>query len=96
MYLYKDVLPFTVMVALECTNVGTNTLFKAATDRGMSYYVFVVYSYALASLILLPSPLLHRYPFFLSPSLSFGSVITLCLHVIDIINRGISVGKFGV
>lgn len=60
MYLYKDVLPFTVMVALECTNVGTNTLFKAATDRGMSYYVFVVYSYALASLILLPSSFLHR------------------------------------
>lgn len=60
MYLYKDVLPFTVMVALECTNVGTNTLFKAATDRGMSYYVFVVYSYALASLLLLPSPLFHR------------------------------------
>ncbi|GAB4854796.1 hypothetical protein Ancab_023381, partial [Ancistrocladus abbreviatus] len=56
-WLLKDVLPFTVMVAMECSNVGLNTLFKAATMRGMSYYVFVVYSYAIAAFILLPSPL---------------------------------------
>ena len=34
----KDVLPFSDMVAVECTNVGLNTLFKAATLKGLSYY----------------------------------------------------------
>lgn len=60
-YFYRDILPFTAMVTAECTNVGLNTLFKAATVRGMSYYVFVVYSYAVATLLLLPSPFFsHR------------------------------------
>ncbi|KAK9925242.1 hypothetical protein M0R45_033571 [Rubus argutus] len=58
---YRDVLPFTAMVAMECTNVGLNTLFKAATMRGMSYHVFVVYSYSIAALALLPAPFIsHR------------------------------------
>lgn len=55
-YWYRDMLPFTAMVAMEVTNVGLNTLFKAATLGGMSYHVFVVYAYAIAALILLPSP----------------------------------------
>ncbi|KAK3016544.1 hypothetical protein RJ639_006591 [Escallonia herrerae] len=46
---------------MECTNVGLNTLFKAATLRGMSYHVFVVYAYGVAALLLLPSPFFsHR------------------------------------
>ncbi|XVF58114.1 hypothetical protein PTKIN_Ptkin07bG0036900 [Pterospermum kingtungense] len=53
-YCYKDVLPFTAMVAVECGNVGVNILFKAATSKGMSYYIFITYSYAIASLVLLP------------------------------------------
>ncbi|KAJ8567003.1 hypothetical protein K7X08_019211 [Anisodus acutangulus] len=53
---YKEVLPFTAMVAMECINVGLNTLYKAATNKGMSHHVFVVYSYGLAALLLLPSP----------------------------------------
>lgn len=48
-------LPFVAMVSMECINVGLNTLFKAATLTGMSYHVFVVYSYAVAALVLLPS-----------------------------------------
>ncbi|XP_050271304.1 WAT1-related protein At5g40240-like [Quercus robur] len=59
-YYYKDVLPFSAMVAAECTNVGLNTLFKAATLRGLSYYVFIFYSYAIATLLLLPLPFIFR------------------------------------
>ncbi|CAN1272775.1 WAT1-related protein At3g28050 [Linum perenne] len=60
-YLYRDVLPFSVMVFMECINVGLNTLFKAATMEGMSYHVFVVYAYAIAALVLLPAPFFsHR------------------------------------
>ncbi|XP_062151332.1 WAT1-related protein At5g40230-like isoform X2 [Alnus glutinosa] len=51
---YKDVLPFSAMVAVECTNVLVNILFKAATLKGMSNYVFNAYSYAVSTLILLP------------------------------------------
>ncbi|XWS40780.1 hypothetical protein CRYUN_Cryun17cG0024800 [Craigia yunnanensis] len=53
-YCYKDVLPFTALVAVECTNVGLNILFKAATLKGMSYYIFITYSYAVGTLLLLP------------------------------------------
>ncbi|KAL5860432.1 hypothetical protein ACOSQ3_001739 [Xanthoceras sorbifolium] len=55
-YFCRDAVPFTAMVAMECTNVGLNTLYKAATLRGMSYHVFVVYAYAIAALVLLPAP----------------------------------------
>ncbi|XP_044465273.1 WAT1-related protein At3g28050-like [Mangifera indica] len=55
-YCYRDVLPFTAMVSMECVNVGLNTLFKAATLQGMSYHVFIVYAYAIAALVLLPAP----------------------------------------
>ncbi|ONI19456.1 hypothetical protein PRUPE_3G280700 [Prunus persica] len=57
---YTDVLPFMAMVTMECTNVGLNTLFKAATLRGMSYHVFVVYSYSVAALFLLPAPFISN------------------------------------
>ncbi|KAJ4729160.1 WAT1-related protein [Melia azedarach] len=57
---YKDVLLFAGMVAVECTNVGLNILYKAATNRGMSYYVFIVYSYAVTTLVLLPLPYIFR------------------------------------
>ncbi|KAI4352304.1 hypothetical protein L6164_006568 [Bauhinia variegata] len=52
-YFYKDVVLFAAMITIECTNVGVNTLFKAATDRGLSYYVFIVYSYLISTLLLL-------------------------------------------
>ena len=48
-------LPFAAMVMIECLDVGLTTLSKAAMSRGMSNYVFVVYSHALATLILFPS-----------------------------------------
>jgi len=40
---------------MECANVALNTLFKAATLQGMGFHVFIVYSYGLAALLLLPS-----------------------------------------
>ncbi|XP_021299366.1 WAT1-related protein At3g28050-like [Herrania umbratica] len=69
-YCYKDVLPFTAMVTMECANVGLNTLFKAATLKGMSYHVFVVYAYAIAALVLLPAPF-FSYRSRVLPPLSF-------------------------
>ncbi|XVE83919.1 hypothetical protein DITRI_Ditri16bG0127000 [Diplodiscus trichospermus] len=60
-YCYRDVLPFLAMIATECGNVGVNILFKAATSKGMSYYVFITYSCAIATLVLLPlSFIFHR------------------------------------
>lgn len=57
---YKDVVLFIAMVTAEVTNVGLNILFKAATNKGMSYYVFTFYSYALTTLVLLPLPFIFR------------------------------------
>ncbi|CAJ1782047.1 unnamed protein product [Sphenostylis stenocarpa] len=60
-YCYREVLPFTAMVAIECTNVGVNVLFKAATVKGMGYYAFVAYSFAISTLfLLLPLPFVFR------------------------------------
>ncbi|XP_024014648.1 WAT1-related protein At5g40230 [Eutrema salsugineum] len=57
-YFYRDVVPFIAMVAVECVTVGSNTLFKAATLRGLSFYVFVFYTYVFATLVLLPLSLI--------------------------------------
>ncbi|KAF8009846.1 hypothetical protein BT93_J0740 [Corymbia citriodora subsp. variegata] len=53
---YMEVLPFIAMVAIESICVGVHTLFKAATLRGLSQHVFVVYAYAVSALVLLPAP----------------------------------------
>ncbi|CAA7032065.1 unnamed protein product [Microthlaspi erraticum] len=51
----------TAMVAVVVSDVGMNTLFKAASSKGMSSYVFLVYSYGIGALLLFPSPFLtHR------------------------------------
>ncbi|KAL2321869.1 hypothetical protein Fmac_026248 [Flemingia macrophylla] len=47
--------PFAAMMMVECLDVGLTTLGKAAISEGMNHFVFVLYSNALASLILLPS-----------------------------------------
>ncbi|XP_015879180.3 WAT1-related protein At5g40240-like isoform X1 [Ziziphus jujuba] len=59
-YCYKEVLPFTAMATVECLSVGINTLFKAATLKGMSYFVFILYSYTLCTLLLLPFAFIFR------------------------------------
>lgn len=65
-----ELLPFAAMIMVECLDVGLTTLSKAAMSRGMSHFVFVVYSNALATLILLPSSfIIHRNK---RPPLSFS------------------------
>ncbi|XP_011034699.1 PREDICTED: WAT1-related protein At3g28050-like isoform X2 [Populus euphratica] len=54
------VLPIVGMVMAECAQAGRMILGKAAMSNGMSSFVFVLYSNAIASLILLPSFLFHR------------------------------------
>ncbi|KAJ7974535.1 WAT1-related protein [Quillaja saponaria] len=51
---YQDVVPFSAMVAAECCLVCLNILFKLASLNGLSYYVFIVYTYVLSTLVLLP------------------------------------------
>ncbi|KAM7508133.1 hypothetical protein LguiA_018586 [Lonicera macranthoides] len=53
-YCYREVLPFLAMVTVEVTNVGLSTIFKLATSKGLDYHVFMVYSYAIATLLLFP------------------------------------------
>ncbi|KAL4031275.1 hypothetical protein IC575_009551 [Cucumis melo] len=42
------------MVKAECATVGSNTGFKAATARGLSYYVFTLYVCIVAAAALIP------------------------------------------
>ncbi|XP_048633526.1 WAT1-related protein At5g40240 isoform X2 [Brassica napus] len=57
-YFNRDVVPFAAMFTVECTTVGANTLYKAASLRGLSFYVFVFYSYLVSTLLLLPLSLI--------------------------------------
>ncbi|XP_040371402.1 WAT1-related protein At5g40230 isoform X2 [Rosa chinensis] len=57
---HKDVLPFTTMIIVECIKVGSGVFFKAAALRGLSYYVLIVYSYAIATILLLPLLFIFR------------------------------------
>ncbi|ESQ46983.1 hypothetical protein EUTSA_v10027820mg [Eutrema salsugineum] len=68
-YFSQDVVPFSAMIAVECTTVGSSTLFKAATLRGLSFYVFVFYSYAVATLVLFTLSLISGRYFIVSTTL---------------------------
>ena len=57
----EELLPFAAMVMVECLDVGLTTLSKAAMTKGMSHFVFVVYSNALATLIFLPVFIFQRF-----------------------------------
>ncbi|KAM7494103.1 hypothetical protein LguiB_028712 [Lonicera macranthoides] len=61
-YCYREVLPLTAMVVLECSNVGLSTLFKAASTKGMSYQVFIVYSFAISAICLTPLAFFFHSP----------------------------------
>ncbi|XP_009594124.1 WAT1-related protein At3g28050-like isoform X1 [Nicotiana tomentosiformis] len=49
-----------LLLTVECMEVGLNTLNKAATTRGMSNFVFIFYSNALALFFLLPSTFIYH------------------------------------
>ncbi|CAI9111075.1 OLC1v1011210C1 [Oldenlandia corymbosa var. corymbosa] len=80
-YCYREVLPFAIMVIVECANVGNSTLFKAASDAGASYMVFVVYSFAISVLSLLPLAFLFHRKTRLPP-LSSALMGRICLLVV--------------
>lgn len=67
----REMVPFLGMVTVEATNVVLNVLFKSAVSRGMSVYVFIVYSYVFATILLFP--LLFLFNRFASPFLFFFS-----------------------
>ena len=61
-YINRDVVPFASTIVVECVTVGSTTLYKAAALRGLSFYVFVFYSYVVSTLVLLPLSLIYgRY-----------------------------------
>lgn len=96
-YCYKDVLPFTALVAMECSNVGLNTLFKFATNHGMSRHVFVVYAYAVAALVLLPAMFLCRSRSRVLPQLNFSIMIkTFLLGVIGWVSLTLHMWLFSI
>ncbi|OMO64501.1 Drug/metabolite transporter [Corchorus olitorius] len=77
-YLYKEVVPCLGMIAVECSNVVINILFKAASAKGLSFYIFIAYSYGLAAIACIP------LTFFLIrkaglPPLKFPLISRLCL-----------------
>ncbi|XP_027075081.2 WAT1-related protein At5g40240-like isoform X3 [Coffea arabica] len=51
---YKELFPFTAMVATQCINVGVSIIFKAATLKGLDFRVFMLYSYCISALLFLP------------------------------------------
>ncbi|PIN23552.1 hypothetical protein CDL12_03723 [Handroanthus impetiginosus] len=53
-YFYEEVLPFVATVTAECTTVCLTILYKAAVVKGLSYHVFMAYSYAISALLTLP------------------------------------------
>ncbi|GMY26173.1 WAT1-related protein At3g28050-like isoform X1 [Fagus crenata] len=66
-------LPFVGMVMAECAQVGLMIVGKIAMSNGMSNLVFIFYSNAFASLILLPSSfLVHRSQASQRPPLTFS------------------------
>ncbi|KAJ4711154.1 WAT1-related protein [Melia azedarach] len=50
----EELVPFTLMVIMEGCTIGLTVLAKTAMNGGMSPFVFVVYTNALGSIILLP------------------------------------------
>ncbi|GLU11229.1 hypothetical protein SLE2022_279880 [Rubroshorea leprosula] len=77
-YCCSELLPFAAMVGAECSTVGLNILFKAATLRGMSYNIFNAYSFAISTLVLIP--FLFIFPSLaVPPSFKFPLISRICL-----------------
>ena len=90
-----EVVPFMVMVAMEGCTIGLTILAKTAITNGMSPLVFVVYTNALASLLLLPFSFIFRcwdtdsffFLFFLLPHMISGHAFNLLLSSYYLQNR---------
>ncbi|MED6173330.1 hypothetical protein PIB30_058281 [Stylosanthes scabra] len=57
---YENLLPILLLIGIEINDMGLLTLFKAATNKGMSNHVFVAYAYAIATLVLIPAPFISK------------------------------------
>ncbi|KAK9040379.1 hypothetical protein V6N11_015542 [Hibiscus sabdariffa] len=68
--------PSLLMLAVECSNVVVTILFKAASLKGLSYYNFVTYSFALGTCVLIPLFFFRKTVF---PPLKFPLISGLCL-----------------
>ncbi|KAK8587774.1 hypothetical protein V6N13_086748 [Hibiscus sabdariffa] len=68
--------PSLLMLAVECSNVVMAILFKAASLKGLSYYNFVTYSFALGTCVLIPLFFFRKTVF---PPLKFPLISRLCL-----------------
>ncbi|KAJ0053964.1 hypothetical protein Pint_02667 [Pistacia integerrima] len=78
--LWKEILLFAAMVSLECSSVGLTVIYKEATLKGMSSYVFVTYSFAIATLVLLPFAFyFRRSTSTVLPSGRFPFIFRICL-----------------
>lgn len=53
-----EVLPFIIMVIMEGCTIGLTILAKTVITNGMSPFVFIVYTNALATIILFPTSFL--------------------------------------
>ncbi|KAK8566038.1 hypothetical protein V6N13_021113 [Hibiscus sabdariffa] len=71
-----EVLPSLAMVAVECSNVIINILFKAASLKGLSFYSFVTYCFLLGSFVFIPLIFFRKTQF---PPLKFPLISRLCL-----------------
>ncbi|GMN42471.1 hypothetical protein TIFTF001_011690 [Ficus carica] len=86
----KEVGPFIAMASVGSATVVINTLYKAATLKGLGYFVFIAYSYIIGTLVLLPLPFIFRrseHPDFTMPVFYrivivalFGILNNLCAY----------------
>ncbi|XP_050221160.1 WAT1-related protein At5g40240-like isoform X1 [Mercurialis annua] len=75
----KEVMAFAATISVECANVGVNILYYAAALKGMSYYVFILYTYAIATLFLLPVPFIYFRTSGLPSSLKLPVLFRICI-----------------
>ncbi|KAL4352674.1 hypothetical protein GQ457_06G033870 [Hibiscus cannabinus] len=91
-----EAFPSLAMVAVECSNVVISILFKAASLKGLSYYIFTAYCYVLATLVFIPLFFFRNTVF---PAWNFPIISLLCLHGITGFigsicqNKGIELGS---
>ncbi|XP_060968046.1 WAT1-related protein At4g15540-like isoform X2 [Cannabis sativa] len=57
----KGFAPFAAMVMVECLDIVSTTMSKAAMTKGINHFAFVVYTNALATIIFLPIFICHSH-----------------------------------
>ena len=69
--------PYLMVIFVQFGYAGMTILVKSALDKGMSPHVFVVYRYAVATLVIAPFAIIFDRSFHYSPPTSYF----LCLHI---------------